>query len=91
MSLVRSNKLRQVGFLADRRRINVGVTRAKRHFAVICDTETVANDAFIASLLRHINLCGDYRSALEYMDDDWETMPLLQDSAAIGAPPPSEG
>jgi len=47
LTLVRSNLNKEVGFLAERRRLNVAMTRAKKHLAVICDAETVgrAKDA----------------------------------------------
>lgn len=41
LSLVRSNEIGEVGFLAERRRLNVAMTRAKRHLCVICDSETL--------------------------------------------------
>lgn len=54
MSLVRSNPSHQVGFLADDRRINVAITRAKRHCALICDTDTVCKHPFIKTLVRKL-------------------------------------
>ncbi|PHJ22714.1 r3h domain-containing protein [Cystoisospora suis] len=42
ISLVRSNPWGEVGFLSDVRRLNVAVTRAKRHLVIIGDSETVA-------------------------------------------------
>eukprot|EP01041_Mallomonas_annulata_P001055 gene1055-2065_t len=66
MSMVRSNATHAVGFLADKRRINVAVTRAKRHLAVVCDTETCSSDAFIRGLINHMSDHGDHRSVLEY-------------------------
>ena len=66
LSLVRSNAKGHVGFLADSRRINVAVTRARRQLVVVCDSGTVEKDAFIASLLAHMEERGDYRSAAEY-------------------------
>jgi DNA polymerase alpha-associated DNA helicase A len=41
VSLVRSNEEGEVGFLADKRRLNVAMTRPKRHLCVIGDAETV--------------------------------------------------
>ncbi|KAI8349941.1 P-loop containing nucleoside triphosphate hydrolase protein [Choanephora cucurbitarum] len=41
LSLVRSNETGEVGFLAEKRRLNVAMTRAKRHLCVICDSETL--------------------------------------------------
>ncbi|EJD02064.1 P-loop containing nucleoside triphosphate hydrolase protein [Fomitiporia mediterranea MF3/22] len=41
ISLVRSNDKREVGFLKDKRRLNVAMTRARRHLCVIGDSSTV--------------------------------------------------
>ena len=41
VSLVRSNEEREVGFLAEKRRLNVAMTRPKRHLCVVGDAETV--------------------------------------------------
>ncbi|KAI9435234.1 P-loop containing nucleoside triphosphate hydrolase protein [Russula earlei] len=41
ISLVRSNDKREVGFLKDERRLNVAMTRARRHLCVIGDSSTV--------------------------------------------------
>ena len=73
LSLVRSNSpQREVGFLSDRRRMNVAITRAKRHIAVICDVNTCSSDSFIRTLLEHIATHGDSRYAEEfvYMTDE---------------------
>ncbi|RHZ13064.1 hypothetical protein DYB31_014371, partial [Aphanomyces astaci] len=50
MSLVRSNCKSAVGFLADDRRMNVAVTRAKRHVALIGDTDTLGHHPFLKTL-----------------------------------------
>uniref|UniRef100_A0A7S2E2A3 DNA2/NAM7 helicase-like C-terminal domain-containing protein n=1 Tax=Haptolina brevifila TaxID=156173 RepID=A0A7S2E2A3_9EUKA len=61
LSLVRSNPRKQVGFLSDHRRLNVAVTRARRHVAVVCDPQTVSSDPVIASLLDHVAAQGSWR------------------------------
>lgn len=42
LSLVRSNENGDIGFLNDMKRINVAITRAKKHLAVICDSRTIS-------------------------------------------------
>lgn len=65
ISMVRSNDKGKVGFLSDKRRMNVAFTRARRHCAVICDSETVSKDAFLASLVAYMEEHGAYVSAEE--------------------------
>lgn len=69
LSLVRSNRKGEVGFLAEDRRINVAVTRARRHIAVVCDTQTVQNHPFLKSLVHHMTEFGEVRTAFEYIQD----------------------
>ena len=57
----------EVGFLASERRINVAITRARRHLAVICDTETVGHNKFLKSLVEYLAEHGDVRSAEQYI------------------------
>lgn len=45
--------------------MNVAVTRARRHCALVCDSETVGRDAFLQRLLAHFEAHGEYCSATE--------------------------
>lgn len=49
ISLVRSNEQRSVGFLAEKRRLNVAMTRAKRQLCIVGDSETIgeAGDEYL--------------------------------------------
>jgi AAA domain/R3H domain len=58
-----------IGFLRDDRRLNVAVTRAKRHCCVICDTETVSQSSFVKNLVEWIEEHGEQQSALEFMSE----------------------
>lgn len=69
ISLVRSSSrggMNGIGFLRDDRRLNVAVTRAKRHCCVICDAETVSQSPFVKSLINWIETHGEVMSP----DDD---------------------
>ncbi|XP_058208609.1 uncharacterized protein LOC131321719 isoform X4 [Rhododendron vialii] len=66
ISMVRSNSKKEVGFLSDRRRMNVAVTRARRQCCLVCDTETVTGDKFLKRLIEYFEEHGEYLSASEY-------------------------
>ncbi|XP_060062614.1 DNA-binding protein SMUBP-2-like [Ylistrum balloti] len=68
ITLVRSNRRGEVGFLSEYRRINVAVTRARRHLAVICDTETVSHNNFLKSLVDYLGSHGEVQTAQDYID-----------------------
>ena len=54
LSLVRSNDKQNLGFLVEKRRLNVGVTRAKRQLVLICDSSTVCHDEFLGKFISHM-------------------------------------
>ncbi|KAJ2400383.1 hypothetical protein GGI23_002066 [Coemansia sp. RSA 2559] len=62
LSLVRSNPDQEIGFLSDYRRINVAVTRARRHLCVVADSETAAaRNPFLKALFAHLEDAADLR------------------------------
>ncbi|KAI8321673.1 DNA helicase [Martensiomyces pterosporus] len=64
LSLVRSNSDQEIGFLSDYRRINVAITRPRRHLCLIADSETVAmRNPFLKALFAHLEETADLRYA----------------------------
>ena len=63
VSLVRSNDAGEVGFLADVRRMNVALTRARAKLVVVGDGATVSRHPFYERFLRHAEATGAWRSA----------------------------
>ena len=68
LSLVRSNDRQEIGFLADYRRMNVAMTRARRQLVVIGDSATIGTDPFYQALLAHCEEKGAWRSAWAYIN-----------------------
>ena len=60
ISLVRSNRDREIGFLRDFRRMNVALTRARRKLIVIGDSSTISAHPFYERLLDHFDRIGAY-------------------------------
>jgi len=67
ISTVRSNASGEVGFLSDSRRMNVAVTRARKHCCLIIDSDTVKTDTFLTALVEYFETHGDIASAAEYV------------------------
>jgi ATP-dependent RNA/DNA helicase IGHMBP2 len=67
ISLVRSNRKSEIGFLSDYRRMNVAMTRARKQLVVVGDSATIGNDHFYASFLDYCEAAGAYQTAWEYM------------------------
>ncbi|KAK1306865.1 hypothetical protein QJS10_CPA10g00183 [Acorus calamus] len=68
ISMVRSNSKKEVGFLSDKRRMNVAVTRARRQCCLVCDTETVSSDKFLKRLVEYFEEHSEYLSASDLSD-----------------------
>jgi hypothetical protein len=66
VSLVRSNAEGDIGFVRDLRRVNVAITRARRHLFVVGDGATLGAHPFLGALIEHAQACGGYRSVWEW-------------------------
>ena len=66
VSLVRSNAEQQLGFLEDLRRLNVAITRPRRHLFVVGDSATLSGHPFFARWIEFAQSVGGYRSAWEW-------------------------
>ncbi|KAL8606242.1 hypothetical protein ACOMHN_012874 [Nucella lapillus] len=91
ISFVRSNSRKEIGFLAEKRRINVAITRARRHLAVVCDSDTVSSDPFLRSLLDYMTSKGEVWSAHQFIQEglvrECTTRPERLDNLLSGATP----
>ncbi len=68
ISLTRSNNAREIGFLSDIRRMNVGMTRARRKLLLVGDSSTLGSHPFFKELLTYVQRMGGYRTAWETVD-----------------------
>ena len=66
LSLARFNGKGEVGFMGETRSLNVSVTKARRHLAVICDSETVKSDKFLREYVEYLEKEGAVKSASLY-------------------------
>jgi ATP-dependent RNA/DNA helicase IGHMBP2 len=65
ITLTRSNPQGEIGFLSDIRRMNVGMTRARRKLLLVGDSSTLCRDPFFVELLAYVKGVGGYRTAHE--------------------------
>ena len=63
ISMVRSNEPQNLGFLVEKRRLNVAVTRAKRQLVLVCDAATVSKDEFLGKFVQYMRDNGDVENA----------------------------
>jgi superfamily I DNA and/or RNA helicase len=68
VSLVRSNREGEIGFLADVRRINVALTRARRFLLIVGDSATLGGHPFYQRLFSYFESIGAYRSVWDEGD-----------------------
>ena len=65
VSLVRSNRDNEIGFLEDVRRMNVALTRARRKLIIIGDSATITAHPFYQRLVNYFETIGAYHSVWE--------------------------
>jgi ATP-dependent RNA/DNA helicase IGHMBP2 len=68
ISLTRSNTEGVIGFLADIRRMNVAMTRARKKLVVIGDSATLSRHAFYADFISYAEQLNAYQSAWEFIE-----------------------
>lgn len=67
ISLTRSNAAQQIGFLADIRRMNVAITRARLKLVIIGDGSTLSKSPFYLDLMNYAEKIESYHSAWSFM------------------------
>lgn len=67
ISLTRSNPNGEIGFLADERRMNVAMTRARHLLVMIGDSATLSANSFFDELVQDFQQRNVYHSAFEYL------------------------
>ena len=65
ITLTLSNPQGEIGFLSDIRRMNAGMTRARRKLLLVGDSSTLCRHPFLGELLAYVKGVGDYRTAHE--------------------------
>jgi ATP-dependent RNA/DNA helicase IGHMBP2 len=68
ISFVRSNEKSEVGFLADIRRTNVAITRARKKLIMVGDSATLGTHPFYIDLLEYVQQKGFYDSAWNHLN-----------------------
>jgi superfamily I DNA and/or RNA helicase len=63
--MTRSNTDGDIGFLADTRRMNVAMTRARKKLIVIGDSATLSQHPFYADMVAYAETHNAYKSAWE--------------------------
>ncbi|MCJ8210181.1 AAA domain-containing protein [Mucilaginibacter sp. RS28] len=66
ISMTRSNANGEIGFLADTRRMNVAMTRARKKLVVIGDSATIAQLPFYADFISYAEKHSGYQSVWDY-------------------------
>lgn len=68
ISMTRSNSENLIGFLADTRRMNVAMTRARKLLVVVGDSATIGSHPFYAGFIENSEKTEAYKSAWEFLN-----------------------
>jgi hypothetical protein len=68
IGMTRSNADSKIGFLADIRRMNVAMTRARKKLVVIGDSGTLSRSSFYAGFISYAEAQEAYKSAWEFVE-----------------------
>ena len=75
LSMVRSNPAQNLGFLVEKRRLNVGVTRARRQLVLVCDSVTVCKDEFLGKFVEYLRKNGTSVGPIKNLDTSTLLLP----------------
>jgi predicted DNA helicase len=67
ISMTRSNTDGEIGFVADTRRMNVAMTRARKLLVVVGDSATIGNFNYYSDFIQYAESIDAYKSAWEYL------------------------
>ncbi|MCP9765210.1 AAA domain-containing protein [Lacihabitans soyangensis] len=67
ISMTRSNSDGEIGFVADTRRMNVAMTRARKLLVVVGDSATIGNFPYYSDFIQYAESIDTYKSAWEYL------------------------
>ena len=68
LSLVRSNPQGNIGFLKDRRRLNVAITRAKKQLVLVGDSKTISGDEFLNKIVEGVRTDGTIVNIFDFVN-----------------------
>jgi superfamily I DNA and/or RNA helicase len=68
ITLTRSNPQGEIGFLSDIRRMNLGMTRARRQLLLVGDSSTLCSHPFFVELLVYVKGLGGTAQGMKWAD-----------------------
>jgi superfamily I DNA and/or RNA helicase len=66
--MTRSNSDGEIGFVADTRRMNVAMTRARKLLVVVGDSATIGNFPYYSDFIAYTEKIEAYKSAWEFIN-----------------------